>query len=1501
MSFDGGSIEIGVAANFDNRGFERYNKAVKIASSHKDVSTDLRADVDERGFRKYDSEHDRVEKKAKRGLFTKGGLDFDGSGFDKYNRGADSADRSSGRLRTSFGRVGGASAGLVTSLGAAGLGLFGLGAGITGVFNAYKESERVGNQTNAVIKSTGGAANVSAKEVGDLATALSRKTGVDDEAIQSGANLLLTFTGIRNEAGKGNDIFNQTTQAALDMSVAMGTDAKSAAMTLGKALNDPAAGMTKLTKQGVTFTDQQKEQIKALQASGDTMGAQRIILGELNKEFGGSAEATATWSSRLKVTAGNVAESLGQKVSPALEKGAEYLDGFVNSLMDGSAGNSKFGRTLAPVVDTVKSTVSWLRDATGAVIGFFRSVASDNSGTINKIFNNVKDTLSAIVSGAGRVRNAIKTAFSGKTGGDTVRDLRQIASTILSLIGTITSLMKAVTVRAIPGIVKAFKGLAQIVRGVVQVISGILTGDFGKAWEGVKNIFSGGTKAIMGVLRAATAPFREVSSRLFGVFKSAASGAWTFVSKVFNGGMDKILGGVSSVMGAIADVAEKASKIPLIGGKFKGLAQDIRGTQKRIDDYRESLRSSEKQQDKTGKSTKDLRAEVNTYKSRLGSLDKGTDEYKQTAAKLQTKQRALSKAMADSKADAKKGETGVRGLGDGASSASGVVGKAAQSIAENISAVAKGLSIKAPTFNIKLGAGAGIGASVGGTAGKFAGGGIPNPGSGSRDDHILFDPSGRPVAAMSGTEGILNTPQMHEVHHALQVAHAVGESRFGGLDHLWNSGGMTHYATGGRLVTASEFGGHDDPSAFGHSTASGAIANDSLFGFAELSHPGTLDFSAMGHLPMGTRVKVTYKGRTIEPPKVDVGAGGPPIPPADSRAIDLTYAAARKLGISGLANVTIGGPGGVAATGSSRGSSGGGASDITGPTITGPAGILKDLASKSAKVMTDNANKWIQSKSPVVDAVATPGGISASGPSGVGTYNGIPMANWVIGALNHAKTKGVNPTPTSGYRPGFDRHTASGNSEHQGKQYPHGAVDFGSFTTGLGMKMSVVNATKDYKYPLLAPIGFSDDGHASGTGHARGGLLKRATGGLLKRFAAGGKIETSPTKTARSATRSTWVNPSTHAHSSKPGAGQHAASFTRFAPKSLHSGDTDMRGFAIGGMLPHFATGGSVGKAIGKSISTRSSGVKSAYASAKSSRRINSKRVVEFDKLTTENDNNQKLYAQKDREFGLSDEELINDKGEVDKGAVNRRWSELTKLYQIRKSFLLRLYEMRKIAARVIKTYKTIIGRLSASLKHAKKKERGGVQKSIASYNEALGEWTGKKSDIGWDIGDTKLDLKEISGERAAVLGTKAEPAETDDPETPDAPDAPDPPSTDTPDTPDAPDGPSEPVQTPAQIAEAFAQSVAAEFASFNENRADLFSQFGSNFTTAGARQAVDDTVAAAGARFYGATTSGDEGAAAGRARDAPLLVQHYNVQTMPEPLTWAADTKYTIDSLVGG
>jgi phage-related protein len=250
--------------------------------------------------------------------------------FKKVGKSAEDTGRKFGFLAA---RSHGLTAGMTAGFGKiiAGLGVIAGVSAFTGFINDARESAKVGRLTEAAIRSTGGAAHVTAIQVGSLATSISNKTGADDEAVQSGENLLLTFTGIRNEVGKGNDIFNRASATIVDMTAALNNGEvttegmKASSIQLGKALNDPIKGVTALSKVGVSFTQQQKDQIKTLVESGNTLGAQKIILGELNKEFGGAAAAAADPLTKLKTILGNLAESIGGIFLPIINKAATWL------------------------------------------------------------------------------------------------------------------------------------------------------------------------------------------------------------------------------------------------------------------------------------------------------------------------------------------------------------------------------------------------------------------------------------------------------------------------------------------------------------------------------------------------------------------------------------------------------------------------------------------------------------------------------------------------------------------------------------------------------------------------------------------------------------------------------------------------------------------------------------------------------------------------------------------------------------------------------------------------------------------------------------------------------------------------------------------------------------------------------------------------------------------------------------------------------------------------
>lgn len=174
------------------------------------------------------------------------------------------------------------------------------------------ESEDALAQLNATIKSTGGAAGLSSDELVSMAQGLQQVTTFGDDAIISMQSQLLTFTKI------GKDAVPAATEAILDLATKMGGDLKGAAVQVGKALNDPVQGISALSKVGVSFTDSQKEVIKALVETGDMAGAQKIILQELQTEFGGSARAA-------RDTFGGALTSLKNSFGDLLEGGGGNL------------------------------------------------------------------------------------------------------------------------------------------------------------------------------------------------------------------------------------------------------------------------------------------------------------------------------------------------------------------------------------------------------------------------------------------------------------------------------------------------------------------------------------------------------------------------------------------------------------------------------------------------------------------------------------------------------------------------------------------------------------------------------------------------------------------------------------------------------------------------------------------------------------------------------------------------------------------------------------------------------------------------------------------------------------------------------------------------------------------------------------------------------------------------------------------------------------------------
>jgi len=206
-----------------------------------------------------------------------------------------------------------------------------------GIINAFKavvgaaaEQELAEKKLGAVLKSTSHAAGLQAGELKKLASSLQKTTMYGDETIIGAQSLMLTFTKI------GKDVFPDAIETVLNMSTAMGTDLQSSVIQLGKALNAPVEGISALSRVGVQLTEDQKNQIKSFMEVNDVASAQKVILGELETQFGGMAEAAGDTAAgamaQMKNALGDTAEVIGSLLAPAVTNIAKGINSFANAI-----------------------------------------------------------------------------------------------------------------------------------------------------------------------------------------------------------------------------------------------------------------------------------------------------------------------------------------------------------------------------------------------------------------------------------------------------------------------------------------------------------------------------------------------------------------------------------------------------------------------------------------------------------------------------------------------------------------------------------------------------------------------------------------------------------------------------------------------------------------------------------------------------------------------------------------------------------------------------------------------------------------------------------------------------------------------------------------------------------------------------------------------------------------------------------------------------------------
>jgi hypothetical protein len=365
-----------------------------------------------------------------------------------------------------------------------------------------------GTQTDAVTK-----------RLRDFADATMKQTAVDDEVIKSTQAKLLTFRNLAKTAGVMGGAMDRATLAAIDMAATGFGSAESNAVALGKALNDPIKGVTALTRMGIQLTQEQKNMVKAmvetreasaavavglfenersyndfikaqvkagegakstarffrenltpaqhelfmqLKSTSDVLGAQDLILKEIETQVGGTAAATATASAKMAAAFGEMQEAIGNALLPILEKVVPVITGLFDFIAKNSGVVSvlagifgalavailavNFALNANPIVKVITLVaalaagavilVNYLVNLAGGWAKLFEGIQNGLT-EVGKFFGAVFDGISNLVVGvinglATRFENFINTIISGLNG------IISLANAALAIVSNVT-------------------------------------------------------------------------------------------------------------------------------------------------------------------------------------------------------------------------------------------------------------------------------------------------------------------------------------------------------------------------------------------------------------------------------------------------------------------------------------------------------------------------------------------------------------------------------------------------------------------------------------------------------------------------------------------------------------------------------------------------------------------------------------------------------------------------------------------------------------------------------------------------------------------------------------------------------------------------------------------------------------------------------------------------------------------------------------------------------
>lgn len=409
------------------------------------------------------------------------------------------------------------------------VGMFGLAT------KAAMEDEASASKLEGVLKNVTHATDKQVAATEDWILKTSLASGVADDKLRPAFQNLVVAT---KDVSKAQDQM----RVAMDIATAKGLDLETVTKAMAKAHGGNVGALGKL---GIATKD----------AAGQTLSFDQIMK-NANETFGGATAKNATTAAgkmqRLKVQLAEAGEQIGTALLPVLAQLGEWL-GKIASWFSGLDGTTRTWIIGIGLALAVLGPLLTLLGTLGTVLSFLAA-------------NPIVLIIAAFVA----IGVALYALYQKN------EEFRALVDSVWAAIQAAISAAADALEPVFENLVSMVQGFWEILVGIKDFIVGVFTGDWSRAWEGIKQIFSGAWQAIVGLVGAAwewiklvvQAGFAAVWgivqgignwlsnlwSSIWGGITGGVSGAWEWIKAIVNDGMLWVLDKINGVGSWISGV-----------------------------------------------------------------------------------------------------------------------------------------------------------------------------------------------------------------------------------------------------------------------------------------------------------------------------------------------------------------------------------------------------------------------------------------------------------------------------------------------------------------------------------------------------------------------------------------------------------------------------------------------------------------------------------------------------------------------------------------------------------------------------------------------------------------------------------------------------------------------------------------------------------------------------------------------------------------------------------